>query len=170
MSQLVCIGQIVNVHGIKGAVKIRPYLSRPEDIGTFGPLTDKEGHQTIEVQVLSRKGDFVLASIKGIIDRTAAEAFKGLNLYIHRDQLPEDKNAFYYCDLIGMTVLENGHLFGTVVSVQNYGAGDVIEVKTTHGRTFAFDFSKATFPRVDVAARQMDIVMPKGMEEVVHEV
>jgi len=133
-------------------------------------LTDKEGHQAIEVHVLSRKGDFVLASIKGITDRTAAEAFKGLNLYIHRDQLPEDKNAFYYCDLIGMTVLENGHLFGTVVSVQNYGAGDVIEVKTTHGRTFAFDFSKATFPRVDVAARQMDIVMPKGMEEVVHEV
>ena len=164
----VCIVQIVNVHGIKGAVKIRPYLSNPANIGKFGPLTDKEGHQSFEVHVQSQKGDFVLATFKGITDRTMAEALKGLNLYINREQLPPEKDGFYYCDLIGMRVLENGQLSGTVQSVQNYGAGDILDVKTVKGRTFSFDFSKATFPRVDVAAKEMDIVLPEGME-IAHE-
>ena len=164
----VCIGQIVNVHGIKGAVKIRPYLSNPMDIGKFGMLSDKEGHQKFEVTAQSQKGDFVLASIKGITDRTKAEGLKGLNLYIDRNQLPPQKDGFYYCDLIGMKVLENGKPFGTVQSVQNYGAGDILDVKTVKGRVFSFDFSKATFPRIDVTAKEMDIVLPDGME-VAHE-
>ena len=164
----VCIGQIVNVHGIKGAVKIRPFLKNPMDIGRFGPLTDREGLQSFTVSAQARKGDFVLASVKGITDRTMAERLKGLNLYIDRSQLPAPTEGFYYCDLIGMTVLENGKPFGTVLSVQNYGAGDILEVKTVKGRVFAFDFSKATFPRVDVVAHEMDIVLPEGME-VAHE-
>jgi len=164
----VCIGQIVNVHGLKGMVKIRPYLSNPMDIGHFGALTDKDGHKSFDVKPQSQKGDFVLAFVKGVADRTAAEKLKGTYLYIERNQLPEDKNGFYYCDLIGMTVLENGQKFGVVESVQNYGAGDILEIKTEKGRTFSFDFSKATFPRVDISAREMDIVVPKGME-VAHE-
>ena len=164
----VCIGQIVNVHGLKGMVKIRPYLTNPMDIGHFGLLTDKDGHGSFDIKPQSLKGDFVLAFIKGITDRTAAEKLKGLNLYIERNQLPNNQSGFYYCDLIGMTVLENGQKFGVVENVQNYGAGDILEIKTEKGRTFSFDFSKATFPRVDVSAREMDIVVPKGME-VAHE-
>ena len=164
----VCIGQIVNVHGVKGVVKIQPYLTNPMGIGRFGPLTDKDGHQSFEVSVQGRKGDFVLASIKGIHDRTMAEKLKGQMLYIDRSQLPVQTDGYYYCDLIGMRVLENGEPFGTVVSVQNYGAGDILEVKTVKGRTFAFDFSKATFPRIDTVSGDMDIVLPDGME-VVHE-
>lgn len=164
----VCIGQIVNVHGIKGMVKIRPYLNNPMDIGRFGPLSDFEGHQSFTVSAQARKGDFVLASIKGITDRTMAERLKGTNLYVDRDQLPAPTDGYYYCDLIGMTVLESGKPFGTVLSVQNYGAGDILDVKTIKGRVFAFDFSKATFPRIDVTAREMDIVLPDGME-VAHE-
>ena len=164
----VCIGQIVNVHGLKGMVKIRPYLTNPMDIGRFGPLSDKEGQRQFQVQGQSLKGDFVLASVRGITDRTMAEKLKGLNLYIDRNQLPQNQDGFYYCDLIGMTVLENGQKFGTVESVQNYGAGDVLDIKTTKGRIFSFDFSKATFPRVDIPKKEMDIVIPSGME-VAHE-
>ncbi|MDY6408087.1 MAG: ribosome maturation factor RimM [Pseudomonadota bacterium] len=164
----VCIGQIVNVHGLKGMVKIRPYLTNPMDVGRFGLLTDKDGHQSFDVKPQSHKGDFVLAFIKGISDRTAAEKLKGLYLYIDRNQLPDNKNGFYYCDLIGMTVLENGQKFGVVEHVQNYGAGDILEIKTEKSKIFSFDFSKATFPRVDIAAREIDIVVPKGME-VIHE-
>lgn len=164
----VCIGQIVNVHGLKGMVKIRPYLTNPMDIGHFGPLTDKDGHRSFDVKPQSLKGDFVLAFIKGITDRTTAEKMKGQYLYIERNQLPDNQNGFYYCDLIGMTVLENGQKFGVVENVQNYGAGDILEIKTLKGRIFSFDFSKATFPRVDLSSREMDIIVPKGME-VAHE-
>ena len=164
----VCIGQIVNVHGLKGMVKIRAYLTNPMDIGRFGPLSDKEGQHQFQIQGQSLKGDFVLATIKGVTDRTMAEKLKGQNLYIDRNQLPSNSDGFYYCDLIGMTVLENGQKFGTVESVQNYGAGDVLDIKTIKGRVFSFDFSKATFPRVDISKKEMDIVVPEGME-VAHE-
>jgi len=164
----VCIGQIVNVHGLKGMVKIRPYLTNPMDIGRFGPLSDKEGQHQFLVHGQSLKGDFVLATVKGVTDRTMAEKLKGQNLYIDRNQLPNNSDGFYYCDLIGMTVLENGQKFGTVESVQNYGAGDVLDIKTVKGRIFSFDFSKATFPRVDISQKEMDIVVPEGME-VAHE-
>lgn len=170
MSQKVCVGQIVNVHGIKGMVKVRPYLSQPMDIGRLGVLTDTDGRRTFEIKAVSRKGDFVLASVKGVQDRTQAEMLKGISLYVDRQQLPrQESGAFYYCDLIGMQVLENGQLYGTVEAVQNFGAGDILDVKTKQGRIFSFDFSKATFPRVDVAAREMDIIVPAGMTEVAHE-
>ena len=164
----VCIGQIVNVHGIKGMVKIRPYLENPMSIGSFGPLTDNKGF-SYEVQANSRKGEFVLASVKGITDRTMAEHLKGINLYIERTQLPKPKTGYYYCDLLGMRVLRDGKAFGTVEAVQNFGAGDILDVKTMQGRLFSFDFSKATFPRIDVEKREMDIVIPEGMQEVVNE-
>lgn len=170
MSNKICVGQIVNVHGIKGVVKIRPYLSQPMDIGTFGRLTDQNGNRIFEVKAISQKGDFVLASIKGITDRTQAEAVKGLMLYANREQLPaQSEGEFYYCDLIGMQVLEDGQPFGTVKAVQNFGAGDILDVQTIKGRIFSFDFSKATFPRIDLSSHTMDIVLPEGMTEVVHE-
>ncbi len=170
MSNKICVGQIVNVHGIKGVVKVRPYLSRPMDIGAFGPLSDQNGNRIFEVKAISRKGDFVLASVKGVCDRTQAESLKGTLLYADREKLPaRPEGEFYYCDLIGMRVLENGHPFGTVQAVQNFGAGDILDVQTVKGRAFSFDFSKATFPRIDLNTRTMDIVLPDGMKEVVHE-
>jgi 16S rRNA processing protein RimM len=166
---MVCVGQIVNVHGIKGMVKVRPYLSNPMDIGSLGVLTDNDGRH-FDIKAVSRKGDFVFATVKGVQDRTQAEALKGVSLYVDREQLPQQKSGeFYYCDLIGMRVLENGQLYGTVEAVQNFGAGDILDVKTKQGRVFSFDFSKATFPRVDVISREMDIILPVGMTEVAHE-
>ncbi len=170
MSQKVCVGQIVNVHGIKGVVKVRPYLSEPMTIARLGALTDGNGQYSFQVKPIRMQGDFLLASVAGVTDRTQAETLKGISLYVDRNQLPKQEDgAFYYCDLIGMRVLENGQNFGTVEAVQNFGAGDILDVKTTRGRVLSFDFSKATFPRVDVAAREMDIVLPVGMEEVAHE-
>ena len=65
-----------------------------------------------------------------------------------------------------MTVFENGRKFGTVEAVQNYGAGDVLDIKTVKGRTFSFDFSKATFPRIDIQSSEIDLIIPEGMEVV----
>ena len=50
MSKLVCVGQIINVHGIKGAVKIKPFLTNPMDIALFDDLTDKEGKKSLQTE------------------------------------------------------------------------------------------------------------------------
>lgn len=170
MSQLVCVGQIVNVHGVKGMVKIRPYLKDPMGIGALGPLSDKSGKYVFDVKAAHLKNGFIVARIKGIEDRTAAERLKGVELYVAQSSLPKAQtNEFYYSDLIGLRVLENNQEVGQVVSVQNYGAGDILEIKTKAGKIIPLPFSKQTFPLVDIEKRMIILNTPIGMEKVVYE-
>lgn len=170
MSKLVCVGQIINVHGIKGAVKIKPYLNNPLDIDSFGPLTDQQEKRLFEIKAHAQKQGVVLATIQGITDRTSAESLKGTCLYLHRDKLPKTtESEFYYIDLVGLRVMKNEQEFGTVESVENFGAGDIINVRLLNGKVLPFDFSNATFPVVDVESGFIEINPPEGMEEVLHE-
>ncbi len=170
MSQLVCVGQIINVHGIKGAIKIKSYLTNPMDIDAFGPVTDKQGKRLFHLKAHSQKQGIVLTSVKGINNRNEAELLKGTLLYIDRSQLPEaSDDEYYYCDLIGLSVMRNGKMFGTVESIENFGAGDIVNIQLNNGRIYPFDFSDATFPVVSIAEKKMEIVLPEGMEEVIHE-
>ena len=168
MSKLVCVGQIVNVHGIKGGVKIKPFLTNPMDIALFDGLTDKNGKKVFKLKVQSQNKGLVLCYIEGIKDRTMAEALKGLELYVEREQMPqEDQDEFYYIDLVGLTVLKDGEEFGKVESVENFGAGDIINVRLKNGKVFPFDFSDATFPVVDIENKVMHIELPLGIKEVI---
>lgn len=170
MSKLVCVGQIINVHGIKGMVKIKPYLTNPMDIDSFGPLTDKNEKKVFHLKAQSQKQGIVLARVDGVNDRTSAELIKGTMLYVSRDKLPQEDDAeFYYIDLVGLTVLENNQKFGVVESVENFGAGDIINVRLNNGKVFPFDFSDSTFPVVNVNEGFMEIVLPDGIKEVLHE-
>lgn len=161
MSNLVCIGQIVNVHGIKGAVKIKPALENPMDIKTFGPLTDSKGQRLFDLTSCHFHKDCLIVTFKGITDRNAAESLKGTGLYVSRDVLPAaNENEFYCSDLIGLDVFENNSLFGTVQSVENYGASDILQIKTVAGQVMDFAFTEDTFPFVDIAARKVQINRP----------
>ena len=66
MSKLVCVGQIVNVHGIKGGVKIKPFLTNPMDIALFDGLTDKNGKKVFKLKVQTQNKGLVLCYIDGI--------------------------------------------------------------------------------------------------------
>lgn len=170
MSKLVCVGQIINIHGIKGVVKIKPYLSNPMDIGAFGPLTDHQEKCLFDIQAHTHKQGIVLASIKGVTDRTTAEKLKGVYLYLHRNRLPKtNESEFYYIDLIGLRVMKNKREFGVVESVENFGAGDIINVRLLNGKIFPFDFSNATFPVVDIKNGFIEINLSEGMREVLNE-
>ena len=166
MSQLVCIGQIINVHGVKGAVKIKSYLSNPMDIGTFESVTDQKQKRFFKIKALNQKQGIVLARIQGIETREDAETLKGTSLYIERAQLPKEKaDEYYYCDLIGLTVYHGGKVFGKVLSVENFGAGDIINIQLSNGKVFPFDFSNATFPVVSVKDGYMEICCRSGWKE-----
>ncbi len=161
MSTLIPVGQIVNVHGIKGAVKIKPYLNEPTLMASFGPMTDKTGEKVFEIFESRIHGDVIIAFLKGIADRNTAETLKGTTLYVHKDMLPAgDEDEFYYHDLIGMDVVSNGVLYGKVKSVENYGAGDILEIEKTNGKVMSFAFTDENFPKVDVSAKTIDFIEP----------
>ena len=163
---LIAVGQIVNVHGIKGVMKVKPYLVNACDFSGFNPLTDKDGKKSFVATLVGRQKDCWLISIKGITDRTTAENFKGLVLYAQRDKLPQtNDNEFYYCDLVGLNVYMDDVEFGKVLRVLNYGAGDILQIKTLKGQTFELSFSQLNFPKVDIQNKKIQIILPEDMKE-----
>lgn len=160
----ILLGRIVGAHGIKGDVIVHSFAAVPEDIAAYGPLSDKAGGRTFKLRVLrmTPKGA-VIGRIAGVTDRNAAEALKGVELYVARDKLPEpDEDEFYHADLVGLAAVSaDGQAIGQVVAVQNYGAGDLLEIRIPGARDTALvPFTDSFVPRVELTARQVVVVMP----------
>ncbi len=157
----VCVGAVVGAHGVKGIVRIRSYTAEPADVASYGPVTDEAG-RSYALAVVGMARGAVLARIAGIDDRDAAEALKGVRLYVPRGALPEtDAEEYYHADLMGMRAeLTDGTVVGTVAAIGNYGAGDVIEVARPGARSLLLPFTAEAVPEVDLAGRRIVIVPP----------
>jgi 16S rRNA processing protein RimM len=157
----VLLGRIAGAHGIRGEVLIKSFTAAPEDIGAYGALSTEDGARAFEIASARPTAKGVVARLKGVADRNAAEALRGIDLYVARDRLPPPSDdEFYYADLIGMTaVTADGATFGEIVAVQNFGAGDLIEVRLAgKTKTELFPFTDTVVPEVDVAARRVTVV------------
>lgn len=103
-NNLICVGVITTVHGVRGNVKVKSFTRNAADFAGFGPLCDASGRRSFNVEIVGESKGVFLARIDGVTDRTAAEALRGTELYVSRDKLPETaENEFYYADLIGLT-------------------------------------------------------------------
>jgi len=163
--RLVCLGRIAGAWGVKGGVRIRSYTAEPLDIAAYGPLTDETGAGSYRVRAERVAKGMVLAWIDGVADREAAEALKGVRLYVPRERLPETApDEFYHEDLIGLEArLADGAPLGRVISVQEYGAGDMLEVKLGTGATVLVPFTRAMVPEIDLAAGRVVVDPPPGL-------
>ena len=165
----ILLGQIGAAHGIKGQVRIATHTQDPQAIGSYGPLdTDRPG-LTVTLTGVRLQKNVVIAHIKGISDRTAAEQLNGVRLYVDRSRLPdtEDEDDFYHADLIGLDArLDSGVSIGKVSAVPNFGAGDLIEVRDdTSGDTYLYPFTRAVVPHIDIAGGFLTIVVPLDAPE-----
>ncbi|MGH6814814.1 MAG: ribosome maturation factor RimM [Hyphomicrobiaceae bacterium] len=163
-TQRILLGRIGGAHGLKGAVRIACYTDTPEAIAAYGPLADETGTRTFALQIVRVMAKGAIARISGVDDRTAAEALKGTSLYIARERLPAAQaTEFYHVDLIGLAaVTPAGEVVGEVVSVQNYGAGDLIEIRRPDAaRTDLVPFTDAFVPHVDLEERRIVVAMPQ---------
>ncbi|MGH6961957.1 MAG: ribosome maturation factor RimM, partial [Dongiaceae bacterium] len=109
----------------------------------------------------------VIARVAGVADRAAAEGLRGLKLYVARTALPAPADGeFYRADLIGLSAeLADGARYGRVADVQNWGAGDVLEIELPDGRTELLPFTRTVVPQIDVAAGRL-VVEPPVLVEV----
>lgn len=163
----ILLGEIGAAHGIKGEVSIRTFTAEPADIAAYGPLTDSAGRRHFEISSLRVTPKGVVARIKGIDDRTAAERLRNTKLYVPRDRLPPpEEGAYYHEDLIGMDALDSaGAKLGTVAAVLNYGAGDLLEIACPGSReTLLIPFTDAAVPDIDLARRCVTITPPDYVE------
>ncbi len=114
------------------------------------------------------KADIAIVQLEGVADRNAAEALKGVELYVHRDQLPAtEAQEFYHADLIGLVAEdEEGRRIGTVRAIHNFGAGDVIEIERADGSDVLLPFTRDFVPVVDVKGARVVIAVPEDSEKV----
>ena len=160
-SSRLLLGRIAGAHGIRGEVLIHAYTSAPADIGAYGPLSDAGAKRSFEIAIVRTTPKGVVARIAGIADRTAAEALKGVDLYVGRDRLPAAaEGEFYHADLIGLAAVDPaGKAIGEIVAVQNYGAGDLIEIRLAgSAKTELIPFTEAAVPEIDIAAKRAVVI------------
>ena len=164
----VCLGHIAGAHGLRGEVWLKPYTGARRDIAAYGPLQDEAGARDFEIKGLRETKQGLIARLRGVNDRESAESLKGTKLYVTRGVLTSTaRDEWYFFDLIGLDVYDRagGHV-GAVVSIQNFGAGDLLEIKPQAGKATALlPFRVAFVPEVDISGGRIVIDPPKDLFE-----
>jgi 16S rRNA processing protein RimM len=164
----VLLGTIATAHGIRGEVMLRTYTGDPEAIASYGPLSDETGKRSFKIKSARATPKGIIARLDGVSDRNAAEALRGVDLYVARGRLPKPaEKEYYYADLIGLSARDGaGAEIGWVVNVVNFGAGDLLEIRFNDTKlTDYVPFTDACVPHIDVAAGYVTLVMPEMVGE-----
>ncbi len=163
----VCLGAIAGAHGVRGLVKIKSFTQDPASLTAYGALADESGRRRFEIAVTGQAKGLLVARIAGVEDRDAAEALRGVRLTIARAALPEPEDAeeFYQADLIGLAAEDTaGQPLGTVAAVENYGAGDFLEIARAQGAPLLVPFTKVVVPLIDLEGGRVVIDPPEEIE------
>jgi len=166
-SRRLCVGVVAGAHGIRGGVRIKSFTAVPADVGAYGPVSDEAAARAFAIKVTGEQKGVVLAKLDGITTRDAAEAMKGMRLYVERERLPAaGPEEFYHADLIGLDcTLAGGAAFGRIAAVWDFGGGDSLEIERPDGTTIMMPFTHASVPVVDLAARRVVLDPPAGLFE-----
>lgn len=166
MTRLICVARIGAAHGVRGEVRLWSFTEDPLAVLHYGPLQTKDGSRTYEVTRAREAKDHLVATLKGITDRNAAERLNGLELYVPREQLPEtEDDEYYHADLIGLAAETTaGEPLGRVIAIHNFGAGDIVEIAPPAGSTLLLPFTNAVVPTVDIAGGRVLIELPAEID------
>ena len=166
-ADLVLLGVVTGVRGLKGDLRIKSFTADPGDLTTYGPLWDAAGEVSYQVSVIGEVKGYLIARIKGVSNRTTAETLKGLKLHISRSALPDpEEDEFYHSDLIGLqAVTTSREVLGTVSAVEDFGAGAVLEFAGGPYKGLMVPFTKEVVPEVDLEIGTVTVDPPEGLLE-----
>lgn len=140
--EIINVGKISGVFGVKGWVKVFSFTDPRENILTYSPWLLKKGDETKTVEVIDGQlqGKTIVAQLAGVNDRDQAAGLMGWDVFITQDQLPAAaKDEYYWSDLVGLKVETiDGVQLGVVDSLLETGANDVIVVQGERERAIPF--------------------------------
>ncbi|SFG33268.1 16S rRNA processing protein RimM [Novosphingobium sp. CF614] len=128
----VTLAAIVGAHGVTGEVRLKLFGEGVAALKRYRVFNDSS--LTLKVLRDDGKGG-AIARFAEVADRTAAEKLRGTALTVPRSAMPElAEGEYYHADLLGLpAVSTEGEALGTVVAVENFGAGDVLEIERPVG-------------------------------------
>ena len=144
----IALAAVAGAHGVKGELRLKLFADSIDSLARHSRLY--VGGRELKLQEIREGGKTAIARFEGISDRAAAEALRGELVEIDRDQLPPlEEGEYYHADLIGLPCIdENGNSLGIVVAVENFGAGDVIEIEPPKGARFMIPASASVIEPV----------------------
>lgn len=166
----VCLGVVTGAHGVRGLVRVKPFTQTPDGVAAYGPVETKDGARVFAIGMRGMTKDLVICHLDGIDDRDGAAALRGTELYVPRARLPEtaaDEEGWYRADLIGLRAVgADGREYGRVIAVQDFGAGDLLEIAPAAGvETVLMSFTSDNVGQVDLAGGRIVIDPPAGTFE-----
>jgi 16S rRNA processing protein RimM len=164
MTRLILVGRVSGAFGVRGEVRIGTYTEDPMALARYKRLLREDGSPALTITSARPAKGGLIARCPEIATKEAADAMRGLRLHVPREALPEpeDEDEFYLTDLIGLVAeTEEGDRLGTVKAVQNFGAGDIIELDPGGGRATIFlPFTRLTVPEVRLSEGRLIVVPP----------
>ncbi len=172
------VGRLVKAHGLKGAIKLELYTDSPDQRFQPGqilelqvPETSEWFGKTITVSELRFYNQAPVLFLQGIDDRSKAETLIKAILLIETesDVLPEEPEAWYDHQLVGLKALVGTESVGSVIRVDHLPAQDLLAIETANGEVLV-PFVKQIVPKVDIKSGQLLLTPPDGLFEVNQEV
>ncbi len=162
----VVVARIGAAHGIRGEVRIKSFTENPADFAAYGPLAAADG-RVFEVQSARPQKAMMIARLKGVSTREAAEALNGVELSVPREALGETtEDEFFLADLVGLSAKNSeGTALGKVAAVHDFGAGDILEIRMSDGGSDMVAFTKKTVPAIDLDAGTLTLILPEAVSE-----
>jgi 16S rRNA processing protein RimM len=166
--KLVLVGRIAGAFGVKGEVRLSAYTATPQALLAYRTLLREDGSPALTLLSGRPQKDDLVGRVAEIETKEQADALRGLQLYVPREALPEPEDDEYYLtDLIGMAVFNvHGTVLGKVKAVQDFGAGDILEIDPGRGgSTWYLPFTREAVPEVDIAAGRILAVKPNEVSD-----
>lgn len=167
------VGRLTKAHGLKGALKLELYTDEPEKRFVPGavftlqvPTASKWHGKTLELRELRWYNGHPVGFFAGVDDRTEAETLVKAILWVSKDvrELPDEEDAWYDHQLVGLAALRDGARVGTIARVDHLPAQDLLAIATDAGEVLV-PFVRAIVPEVDLAAGTVTLTPPAGLFE-----
>ena len=167
MKEKLEVGQIVNTFGIKGFVKIYPYVN---DIKRFDDLKTvyvkiKNEQKILEIEEVKYQKNMVLVKFKGI--ETVEEANKLRNYYVEidrKDAIPLEEGEYFIADLLGLDVyIDTGEKLGVLEDIYNTGSSDIYVVKNELGKQFLLPYIDEVIKKIDLENGRITVHLIEGL-------
>jgi len=161
--RMIAVGRVAGAFGVRGEVRITAFTQEPLALARFRELKRQDGSAGLTVLSARDAKGGIVCRCAGVETKEQADALRGLRLFVPREALPApDEDEFYLADLIGLSaVTPEGEALGKVKSVQDFGAGDILEITPAEGGpTWYLAFTREAVPEVNIAAGRLVVVRP----------
>ena len=151
-------GEIVNTHGVRGEIKMLPWLDSPEDMRGFTRC--RIGGKDYAITACRVQNTCDLLKLEGVDTMEAAQALRGKTVTLFREDMDED--VIFAGDLIGMEVFSQAKRIGELTQVLDYPGNQVYVVKGE--REYMLPAVKEFILSTDLDGNRMEVKLLEGME------